>query len=158
MLVWPAPIKQRCPSKSPVQKVPDDPSPRHFNIQHPYKSPSVQPSDLMGSHGQVSRLRGSLWWFTTSPATPAASELWSGASSASSHRPSPPPAASPRASGASHMSGASASAPSSKRQSVHSLRSTSSKDSEPRARRRATRSALQEFHRFRMSSLVLSSQ
>lgn len=89
---------------------------------------------------EVSRLRGSLWWFTTSPATPAASELWSGASSASSHRPSPPPAASPRASGASHMSGASASAPSSKRQSVHSLRSTSSKDSEPRARRRATRS------------------
>eukprot|EP00435_Cladocopium_sp_Y103_P074337 s192_g48.t1 len=100
---------------------------------------------------EVSRLRGSLWWFTT-PATP--SELWSGASSASSHRPDrpdrPSPRASPRASAVSvAVSGVSgcisqgtsrASASSSKRQSVHSLRSTSSKDSEPRARRRATRS------------------
>lgn len=113
---------------------------------------------------EVSRLRGSLWWFTT-PATP--SELWSGASSASSHRPDrpdrPSPRASPRASAVSvAVSGVSgcisqgtsrASASSSKRQSVHSLRSTSSKDSEPRARRRATRSAFQDFHRLLLISI-----
>eukprot|EP00434_Breviolum_minutum_P028558 symbB.v1.2.025264.t1/scaffold2444.1/size78941/5 len=69
----------------------------------------------------VCRLRGSLWWFTQS-----SSELWSGSASEASAKPSPSvelPSARPSVE--------------SRRRSV---RSSASSESEPRARRRATRS------------------